>query len=41
MVRQLLYAAFMHPYLQALQKSADALPGTPLLETDSFFAMIG
>ena len=23
MVRQLLYAAFMHPYLQALQKSAD------------------
>ena len=24
MVRQLLYAAFMHPYLQALQKSADA-----------------
>lgn len=24
MVRQLLYAAFMHPYLQALQRSADA-----------------
>ena len=24
MVRQLLYAAFMHPYLQALQKSTDA-----------------
>jgi ring-1,2-phenylacetyl-CoA epoxidase subunit PaaC len=24
MVRQLLYAAFLHPYLQALQKSADA-----------------
>src|SRR5262249_50757280 len=23
MMRQLLYAAFMHPYLQALQKSAD------------------
>jgi hypothetical protein len=43
-------AALAHKYsyveerfgeLEVVQKSTDALPGTPLLETDSFFAMIG